>query len=72
MIVSESNDFNIVAALCSPVFWLLEEKVVCLCPSLHSGAGFVVAQEEISRERAGRRGGFLTHSRDHLAWPKKI
>ena len=37
-----------------------------------AGAGFVVAQEEISRERAGRRGGFLTHSRDHLAWPKKI
>ena len=56
MIVSESNDFNIVAALCSPVFWLLEEKVVCLCPSLHSGAGFVVAQEEISRERARRKG----------------
>ena len=27
MIVSESNDFNIVAALCSPVFWLLDVQI---------------------------------------------
>ena len=27
MTVSESNDLNIVAALCSPVFWLLDVQI---------------------------------------------
>ena len=27
MIVSESTDFNIVATLCSPVFWLLDVQI---------------------------------------------
>lgn len=62
MIVSENNDFNIVAALCSPVFSLLDVQIsindnkghtkrrwsACV-PACIAGAGFVVAQEEISR-----------------------